>query len=294
MLAVTAVSGRPFSGNQVAFQTPDEAGKALLASIESEDESRFLSIAGSLMAGLLNSGDGERDRFERARLVEAARRRGLRLVSRGSGRLALYVGDIPQAFPAPLVKTGLGWQFDADSGIRELTARRIHSNEVAVGEQCWRFHDAELSFYAQAHDGNYRYATSVRSARGEHDGLFWADPDSEDESPIGPSFAAAFMESQPGELPVPLFGYYFKILTAQGPDAPGGTADYRVDGQLRKGFALVAWPARYGVAGVRSFLISHHGNLYQKDLGPDTPYVAGGMSIYNPDNSWRRVDIYEK
>lgn len=243
------------------------------------------------MAPLLNSGDAERDGFERARLVDAAHRLGIRIVSQGADRLELYVGDIPQAFPAPLVKTELGWRFDEEAGVREVTARRIQANEIAALEQCRRFRDAELTAYAERRAGGYNYAAKARSTPGKRDGLFWSN---EDESPIGPSFAAAFVELESGEPPVPHFGYLFKILTGQGPDAPGGSADYRVNGQLRNGFALIAWPAHYGAAGVRSFLIDHLGDLHQKDLGPDTARTAESMSIYNPDSSWSRVDTYDK
>jgi hypothetical protein len=215
-------------------------------------------------------------------------------VPQGYDRVELYVGDIPQAFPAPLVRTNRGWRFDEAAGARELTARRIHANEIAVLEHCLRFRDAELAVYAQRRDGNYSYAAKARSTTGKRDGLFWSGANDEDQSPLGPSFAAAFLERETGEPSVPHFGYYFKILTAQGPDAPGGTTDYRVNGQLRKGFALVAWPAQYGVAGVRSFLINHLGDLHQKDLGPDTAHAAGTMSIYNPDGSWSRVHTYDE
>jgi len=290
LVAVTGFGG-PMAASQVVFQTPEQAGRALIASIESGDQPRFLSIAGPLMGPLLNSGDKERDRFERARLVDAAHRRGIRIASRGADRSELYVGDIPQAFPAPLVKTDLGWRFDEEAGARETTARRIQANEKAVQELCRRFRDAEFAAYAQGPGGRSTYAETVRSGPGKHDGLFWHGANDEDESPIGPLFAAAFMEGGPGEPAVPLFGYYFKILTAQGPDAPGGTADYHVNGELRSGFALIAWPARYGVTGVRSFLINHLGDLYRKDLGVDSADAAGSLSVYNPDSSWSRVGI---
>ena len=246
------------------------------------------------MAPLLNSGDEERDRIDRTRLVEAAHRHGIRIASRGAGRLELYMGDIPQAFPAPLVRADFGWRFDAEAGALELTARRIRANEIAVLEQCRHFRDAELAAYAERRDGVSNYAARARSTPGAHDGLFWSGANDEDVSPIGPSFAAAFMEGQAAEPPVPLFGYYFKILTAQGSDAPGGTADYRVNGQLRNGFALVAWPARYGVTGVRSFLINHLGDVHQKDLGPDYTHAAGTMGVYNPDSSWTKVTPYDE
>lgn len=291
MFLAMAAFGWPYAGTQVTFQTPEGAGKALLASIESGDQPRFVSIAGSLMAPLLNSGDAERDALEKERLVEAAHRRGIRIVPRGRDRVDVYVGDIPQSFPAPLVRTEDGWRFDEAAGARELTARRMRVNEIGVLEQCRRFRDAELAVYAKRREGNYSFAVKARSTPGKHDGLFWSGANDEDESPMGPSFAGAFMET--GEKPVPFFGYYFKILTAQGPDAPGGPRDYFVAGQLRNGFALVAWPAQYGVAGVRSFLINHLGDLHQKDLGPDTAHAAGTMSIYNPDSSWSKVDTYE-
>jgi len=292
-LAVAAF-GRPPGVTQAVFPTPEQAGRALLASIEAGDQHRFLSIAGPLMAPLLSSGDAERDAYERARLVTAAHRRGIRIVARGASRSELYVGDIPQAFAAPLVRTDRGWRFDEVTGARELTARRIDVNEAAVLEQCRRFRDAEFAYQSRRSNGDSHYAAKARSTPGKRDGLFWSGANEEDESPIGPAFAAAFVDLETGGPAVPLFGYHFKILTAQGRDAEGGTADYRMNGQLRNGFALIAWPAQYGVAGVRSFLIDHRGSVHWKDLGPDTAQAAEAMNIYNPDSSWSKVNAYDE
>lgn len=260
---------------------------ALLAALESADSTRFLSITGNGLATFLNTGDPERDVLERERLLDAIHRKGFRIAARGETRKELYLGNNPEPFPAPLVKTDVGWNFDEKEGAREVLARRIRANESAVLEQCRRFREAELAYHSQRQDADQAFAARIRSAPGRHDGLFGSGAADEDESPLGPRFAAAaFEEQQPGETPHPLFGYYFKILTAQGPYAPHGAANHGTNGRLSNGFALVAWPAHYGVSGIRSFLINHLGELHQKDLGTDTALTAEGMSVYNPDVSW--------
>jgi len=275
--------------SQETFASPDEAANALLVALETDDYPLFLAVAGQQVAGFWNTGDPEKDALDRSRFVDAARRKGVREDAWKGERRLLYVGQIEQPFPAPLVKTAAGWRFDDDAGLRELLTRRIRRNEIAAIELCERFHDAEYEYFGMARGGVRSFATKIRSTPGQHDGLFWSDGGEEDESPMGPPFAAAaFAESQPADGARPLFGYYFKILPAQGPDAAGGALDYRSNGRLHKGFALIAWPAEYGIDGTRSFLINHFGNVYQKDLGADTGRIAGTMTVFNPDQSWRR------
>lgn len=278
---------------QATFSTPDEAAKALFYAIEAGNCPLFLSIAGPRMAALWNTGDEERDTVERDLLLDAAHRQGLKTAPAPAGRVVLYVGGLPDPFPEPLIRTRAGWRFDDESGAAEVAARTIHRNEVAAVEMCNRFRDAELAYRELDNGGRPAFAGKIRSSPGRHDGLFWLEG-GEDQSPLGPHFAAAaFAEPHPeGELH-PLFGYYYKILAAQGPDAPGGALDYRTKGLMQKGFALIAWPARYGVDGRRSFLISQFGDIYEKDLGPDTAHIAGVTEIYNPDRTWNRWSVDE-
>ena len=285
-----ASSGGASPPIQATFPTPDDAANALLTALASGNYDSFLAVAGRQMAGFWSSGSPERDDADREYFVETARREGLRADRESESRTVLYIGRMGPPFPAPLVKTEAGWQFDDAAGSRELTVRAMRRNETAVAEQCRRFREAEFEYLALASTGGAGFAGRIRSQPGQHDGLFW-DAGNGDESPMGPLFAAAaFAERQAADGTRPLFGYYFKILAAQGPDAAGGALDYRTNGQLRKGFALIAWPDRYGVDGVHTFLINHFGDLYEKDLGDATGAIAGMTAVFNPDSSWSKVD----
>jgi hypothetical protein len=281
-------------GSQTIFATPDQAASALLAALESDDYPLFLSVAGPQMARFWSADDPDKDDLYRDLFVVAARRNGIQADVAAEDRRLLYAGRKEEPFPAPLVKTPYGWRFDGETGSREVEKRRMRRNEVAVIELCQRFREAEYAYFGMAPGGVRVFAMKIRSTPGQHDGLFWSGPGGEDESPVGPAFAAAaYAERHPADDTRPLFGYYFKILPAQGPDASGGALDYRKDGRLRKGFALVAWPAEYGVAGTLSFLINHFGDIYQKDLGADTAQVAADMTAFNPDRSWTRLNALE-
>ena len=291
LFALVCLSGVA-AGSQLAFRSPQDAADALMAAVESGDYPKFLEIAGSRMAEFWTTGDPVRDSIERGRLLGAMHQGGIRLTGQSAGLQLLYVGSLPQPFPAPLVKTASGWRFDEDAGVQELAARRIRRNEVGVVEMCRRFRDAQLEYQALGSNGDAAFAAKIRSSPGQRDGLFWSAAD--DESPLGPLFAAAaFAEQDAKEAVRPLFGYYFKILYGQGADAPGGPLDYRTNGRLVKGFALIAWPAVYGVDGFRSFLVNQSGDVYQKDLGPGTAAIAEGTSFYNPGSGWIRVPNYD-
>jgi hypothetical protein len=291
-LLCLALSSRTIAGGipQLTFPSPGEAAAALLAAVEAGDYPRFLAITGSRMTPFWTTGDPERNTLDRQFLVDAVRRRGIRIASHADGRAELYVGDISKPFPAPLVRTESGWRFDEDAGAQELAARFVSRNEAAIVDACRQFREAEYTYLAVPREGGRAFAARIRSTPGRRDGLFWSAEGGEDESPLGPSFAAAaYLEQQAGESPRPLFGYYFRILTAQGPAAMGGALDYRANGGLRRGFALVAWPAEYGASGFRSFLINHFGDVYQQDLGPESARIAEAMSAFNPVRGWRRV-----
>jgi hypothetical protein len=291
LLAMLAAIGTAATASQATFSSPEAAASALVSAVRSGDYPLFLAIAGSPMSVFWNSGDELRDAIERDRFLDAAGHWAVKPDAGVPGRKLLYVGAFPQPFPAPLIYTGSAWRFDGDAGLAELTARSILRNEDAIVERCRLFRDAQFLYHGANGDGGPVFPSAIRSTPGKHDGLFWSGDGEDDESPLGPPFAAAaYAERLPGEQPRPLFGYYIRILTAQGPDALGGELDYRAGGVLRGGFALIAWPAVYGVDGFRSFLINRDGDVYQKDLGPDTSRVAGSMAAFNPDRSWRKID----
>ena len=286
--AATCGAGVP---PQTTFATPEAAAHALLDALASDDYPSFLSVAGRQMAGFWGREVSEEpDTLERVQFLETARRSGMRTDRESAVRSVLYVGHTQQPFPAPLVKTDWGWRFDDEAGARELVLRRWRRNETAAVEMCRRFREAEFEYRAISKEGPPEFAERIRSTPGQRDGLFWESADG-DESPLGPPFAAAaFGERRANDGTRPLFGYFFKILTSQGPDAAGGALDYRTNGRLRKGFALVAWPAEYGVDGVQTFVMNHFGDVYEQDLGEATGEIAGQMLAFNPDRKWSRHD----
>ena len=172
-----------------------------------------------------------------------------------------------------------------------VPVREIDRNEAAMIDICFSYVDAQLMYFKSTRgaDGHFAFAEKIRSTPGLRDGLYWPLDADGDESPMGPKFAvAAATELNPADTH-PLFGYYFKILVAQGRDAVGGARDYHVDGRLIAGFALVAWPAEYGVTGMRAFLVNHRGEVYAKDMGPGVGRAATAMTAFAPDRTWTKV-----
>jgi hypothetical protein len=204
----------------------------------------------------------------------------------------LYVGDDDFPFPIPLVPDGPRWLWDTEAGDDELLNRRIGQNELSVIQVCLAYVDAQREYYSRG-TGLLEYAQRLESIRGKRDGLFWEAKPGEPESPLGPLVArarAAGYPLPPRGGPVPYHGYFYRILFAQGPDGPGGAYDFVVKGHMIGGFALVAYPAMYGVSGIVTFIVSHDGVVYQKDLGPKTAQLATAMKTYNPDRTWSEAE----
>ncbi|MET0580930.1 MAG: DUF2950 domain-containing protein, partial [Pseudoxanthomonas sp.] len=193
----------------------------------------------------------------------------------------LVVGKDNWAFPIPLTKGPNGWAFDLKAGAEEIRIRRIGRNELAALQSAMAYNDAQMDYAEIDHDGDdvLEYAQKFISTNGTHDGLFWADDDSGDISPLGPLFG----DAAPGG---DWHGYQFRILDAQGPSAPGGAYGSRLGDNMSRGFALIAWPSKYGDTGVMSFMISHDGEVFEKDLGPQGASVARAMKAFDPDSSW--------
>jgi hypothetical protein len=210
--------------------------------------------------------------------------------------IVLEVGDDLWPFPVPIVKDGGTWSFDTEVGKSELLNRRVGKNELATLPVMRAYVDAQREYASSDHDGDgvLEYAQRLVSSPGKEDGLYWPTDLESEESPLGPLVAYAQAEGYSPELRDedpelergPYHGYYFKILTRQGPHAPGGKYGYMINGNMIAGFALVAWPAEYGVSGVMTFIVNQQGRVYQKDLGPKTSSLAGKMSTYDPDPSW--------
>jgi len=245
------------------------------------------------LAEVWSAGDPVRDSFERALLLDAVRQTRFKEDGKNPNRMILYLGARGEPFPAPLVRTVSGWRFDNRTGAKELTNRRIRRNELAAIGLCRQYVDAQLDYATRDNHGRTGFfALRIRSSPGQRDGLYWPLDGAQDESPMGPMFGqAAFAEPQPDGAPRPLFGYYFKILVQQGADAAGGVMDYRLDGKLVTGFALIAWPAEYGVSGGKSFLVNQSGEVYEKDLGAATSDTAAQMTVFDPDPTWARAHL---
>ena len=216
----------------------------------------------------------------------------IRRVSSGTGRRAfLLVGNEEWPFPVPLIQTAQGWHFDAAAGKEEVITRRIGRNELAAIEICQTYVVAQRRYARTAHDGKRPglFAAAFRSDPGKQNGLYWAVQKGEPRSPLGDLLAEA---ADPARLksdaakPPPFYGYYFKILTAQGPSATGGARNYVVNGEMSDGYALVAWPAHYDNTGIMTFIVNQDGIVREKDLGPETDATVRAMAIYEPDASW--------
>ena len=242
------------------------------------------------------SGDAVADNAERARFV-AAYDDAHALVPNGD-QIVLQVGKDEWPLPIPLVEDGSSWHFDTAAGQQELLARRIGGNELSTIQACLAVVDAQREYWRRnpEHSPLLQYARRISSTAGKRDGLYWPTKPDEEVSPLGLRFAEAQRQGYTAARdargkPLPYHGYYYRLLTAQGPDAPGGAYDYLVRGHLIGGFALVAYPAQWGASGIMTFLVNHDGVVYQKDLGPKTAAIAEAMKRFNPDTTWQRVPM---
>jgi hypothetical protein len=275
-----------------AFDTPEQAVQALIEAARRGDPRALEEIFGPGTRALLSAGDPVEDRQVRERFVQAydtAHR-----LEAGGGKVVLVVGPDEFPFPIPLVPDGPVWRFDARAGQEEILARRIGRNELAAIQVCLAIVDAQRDYYGQDRngDGVLEYAQRFPSTPGKRDGLYWETGPGSPPSPLGPLVARARTVGYAAagtSGPRPYWGYYYRMLPAQGPSAPGGAYDYVANGRMIGGFGVVAYPARYGVSGVMTFITSHDGVVYQKDLGPRTAALASQMKVFDPDQTWQRV-----
>lgn len=288
-----ATSARADASGQLSFATPEAASEALLAAVRSDDMRRIYRVLGPGSGKLIRSGDPVADRQGRARFVAAYDERS-RVERDGDAKAILLIGERDWPFPFPLVKRADRWRFDAKSGAEEILNRRIGRNELAAIQACLAYVDAqrEYALSAGSEEGLHKYAMKFVSAPGKKDGLYWPTREGEPESPVGPLAAKAQAEGygKSGKgANEPYHGYFYRILTAQGGDAPGGAYDYVVRGKMIGGFALIAYPARWGASGVMTFIVNHDGVVYQKNLGPQTAAIAAKTTRFNPDSTWSRI-----
>ncbi len=275
-----------------SFATPEAAVQALVDASRSGDDSRLLAVMGSAAEPLVESGDPVADSNVHERFVTLYDEAHT-LVSVATDRRVLQVGTTGWPFPIPLVKGKAGWFFDVADGKAEVLARRIGQNELDAIQVCLAFADAEHDYLALNPESAAPpyYASKLISSDGKRDGLYWPTSEGEPPSPLGLAFAQATSEGYLLEQgkPTPYHGYYYRILSAQGPHAAGGAIDYRMGSQLYGGFALVAYPAEYGNSGVMTFIVNHAEVVFQKNLGKDTAALAKSMQRFDPDGSWTKV-----
>ena len=281
---------------QEDYKTPEAAVDALVATARSGDEKAALVVLGRDGEDIITSGDKVSDDAVRARFVTSYDAKH-EITTEGDSKAILVIGDNDYPFPIPMVRNKNGtWSFDTEAGRREILYRRIGHNELDAIETSLAYVDAQSDYAAKDRTGAGAgiYAQRFVSTPGKKDGLYWPTEQSEEESPLGELFATASKQGyRAGEGRSPYHGYYYKILTKQGPEAVGGAADYIVDGKMIGGFALVAYPAEYRNSGVMTFIVNYDGTVFQKDLGRDTADVAEHMTSFNPDSTWKKVDTTE-
>ena len=277
---------------QKTFTTPKEAAEALIQAAASFDLPALRQILGPDGDDLVSSEDPVQDKNKAAAFAAAARKKNEVTIDHGNPRRAvLTVGDEDWPLPIPLTKKGQRWSFDTKSGRQEVLLRRIGANELDTIQICRGYVEAQQLYALEKHDGAEvnQYAQRIISTSRKHDGLAWQNPDGGWGGPIGEGVAKALEQGYTNRSR-PYHGYYFKILKGQGPNAPLGQMDFLVNGTMIGGFALAAAPADYRVTGVKSFIVSYKGVVYQKDLGPNTLEIFKSMQLYDPDKTWQRTD----
>lgn len=274
---------------QKTFDSPDAAVQALIDATSKNDSAELATVLGSNGQGILTSGDASRDQAERREFAQlASARHRLERSAMKAGTMILVVGDQDWPFPVPLVSAGERWHFDPALGALEVRARRVGANELDAIEICSGYVEAQQAYAAQRRSGaaTMEYAKAIVSSPGQKDGLY--QPGASPEL-VPEGFAAAAVET-PGRKAKPYHGYYFRVLREQGPNAPGGPHKYVAGKYMIGGFALVAWPAEYGVTGVHTFIVNQDNLVYEKDLGAQTSTLAAAVVRYDPDSSWSPVD----
>ena len=288
---VTVKAASPAAGAPRTFDTPQQAADVLVKAAEDFDTTALIHIFGTRGSDVVFSGEFAQDKQRAADFTAQAReKKSVSVDPKNGNRAFLLVGKEDWPFPVPIVKRGAKWSFDAVAGREELLNRRIGANELDAIQVCHGYVEAQIAYALQPREGYTvnQYAQRVISTQGKQDGLAWQNSDGSWAGPIGEKIARAIEQGyNPREEPY--HGYYFKILKGQGPAAPMGQMDFVVKGVMIGGYALIASPAIYGVTGIKSFLVSHDGVVYEKDLGVNSVEEFKKMERFNPDNSWTPV-----
>jgi hypothetical protein len=285
----TTAAPHPVEGE--TFATPQLASNALIAAAGTFDEAALAKIFGPNGKKIIFTGETGQDRQRALGFADEAKEKTTVTVDPKTGaRAFVIVGNEDWPFPVPIVKTNGKWSFDAKAGEQELLYRRIGANELDAIQICHGYVEAQDEYSLQSRKlyNVNQYAQRIISTPGKQDGLTWQTADGKWEGPIGEEIAKAIAQGYtPGELPY--HGYFYKVLKGQGPAAPLGQLDYVIEGVMIGGFALVASPAQYRVTGVKTFMVSNDGVVYEKDLGPNTLDLFKKMERFNPDSTWQPV-----
>ena len=276
---------------QKSYPTPEEAVSALVEAVKDGSKWKMKRVLGPDADEIIDSGDEVADAETRQRFLSAYDAKHS-LSFEGNKKASIVLGVNDFTFPIPLIHNQAGWEFDAAAGRREILYRRIGRNELDTIQTCLAFVDAQNEYADKDRtgDGSGVYAQRIVSSPGKKDGLFWRDD--RDQSPLGELAAQAAAEGyKVGAEGAPYHGYYYRILKGQGSNAPGGALNYLVKGKMIGGFALVAYPAEYGNSGVMTFVVNHAGTVYQKDLGQRTAVIAKRIYLFDPDQTWKKVDV---
>ncbi|WP_415764042.1 DUF2950 domain-containing protein [Paraburkholderia sp. J10-1] len=283
-IALMAYAPRPcFAAGQSTFSTPDAAMAAFGNAVAGNDEAELRTLFGADFRQLIPPVGAElRDKFLSEWKVSHT------IQDTDANHAAIAVGDDGWTFPIPLVKTAHGWHFDTQAGVEEMRVRRIGRNELAVMQTMLAIYDAQREYAQAYHDGSDMlvYASKLASSPGKQDGLYWPTDADQAPSPLGVAFATAGARNTEN---AGYYGYHYKLLTSQGPHAPGGAYNYMAHGKLFGGFGVVAWPVRYGDTGIKTFMVSHDGQVYERDLGPDGAAKAEAMTSFDPGPGWSKA-----
>jgi hypothetical protein len=277
---------------QRTFASAEDAGGALFAAMQAQDNQAPLSILGPAAKEVLSSGDPDEDADSRESFVVKYEEMH-RFVKEPNGTVTLVIGAENWPFPITLVNNHGSWFFDTAAGKDEILFRRIGRNELAAMETCRQLVEAQRQYFTRPSGKlSQQFAQKLVSDKGRHNGLYWYGAYNEFDSPIDPLIAYANQEDAKDQTgnPLPFDGYFFRILTSQGPHALGGAKNYIIDGKMTGGVAFVAFPAEYRSSGVMTFIVDESGTIYEKDLGPNTTKIAQAMTAYDPDSTWHKAD----
>lgn len=294
-VCITYTNANAGDVKQKTFTSPEEAVKALVDAVKANSKTELLAIFGPGSEDL-SSGDEVADKNAREKFLSAYEEKN-KLVKETPDKVVLDVGSDDWPLPIPIVKKGNAWFYDTKAGRDEILSRRIGRDELDAIQTLHGYVDAQRDYIEKDRDSNgyLEFAQKVVSSEGKHDGLYWDSKEGEEESPLGPLFAEAAnvgynINKQTNGQPAPYHGYFYKILKGQGKNAQGGQYDYVVNGKMILGFAMIAYPAKYGSSGIMTFIVNQDDVVYQKDLGKNTSELVKSIQTYNPSNTWKKAE----